>query len=400
MFAGVAPPGDWPSRSGTTRLGSLAIYFGVPPPSHIYKKPPRRAPLEEQFTECGMEEDFPAASRPLKGEEEGSRSSSQDGVPEGSIEAGSSEGQKGLVDAARASEGAAASSSLGPSKGKMSAGAMMLGGEAASAAGDAETAMPGGGGDKKQSQYDDWDPLKKSGGIGPSTWCIKRIKRDLRTLFADPLPGIFVHVDESDITVVHALISGPFDTPYEGGFFYFLLRLPDEYPNVPPKVRLMTTGGGRTRFNPNLYQCGKVCLSILGTWEGPAWSPSQTLSTVLISIQSLMGPAPYHQEPGYESEMWPGDSKRYNECIQHETLRAAVCDMIESKVVVPPPLTHVMRMTFESLRGLYADVAKAHAHKDGQPLQDPFRANVGTFCYAKLMERITAIKPLEMLDEQ
>jgi hypothetical protein len=30
----------------------------------------------------------------------------------------------------------------------------------------------------------------------------------------------------------------------------------------------LTTGGGRCRFNPNLYAGGKVCLSILGTWSG------------------------------------------------------------------------------------------------------------------------------------
>ena len=27
-------------------------------------------------------------------------------------------------------------------------------------------------------------------------------------------------------------------------------------------------GGGSVRFNPNLYNCGKVCLSLLGTWSG------------------------------------------------------------------------------------------------------------------------------------
>ena len=60
------------------------------------------------------------------------------------------------------------------------------------------------------------------------------------------------------------LIIGPFDTPYEGGYFHFLLRFPANYPYQSPRVRLLTTGGGAVRFNPNLYQNGKVCLSILG----------------------------------------------------------------------------------------------------------------------------------------
>ena len=43
------------------------------------------------------------------------------------------------------------------------------------------------------------------------------------------------------------------------------------------------------RFNPNLYNCGKVCLSLLGTWAGPGWNPkTSTLLQVLVSIQSLI----------------------------------------------------------------------------------------------------------------
>lgn len=47
-------------------------------------------------------------------------------------------------------------------------------------------------------------------------------------------------------------------------------------------MNLSTTGGGKIRFNPNLYACGKVCLSLLGTWRGHAsenWDPK--LSTML-----------------------------------------------------------------------------------------------------------------------
>lgn len=33
----------------------------------------------------------------------------------------------------------------------------------------------------------------------------------------DPVPGLFVCPDEDLVTVVHALVTGPFDTPYEGG---------------------------------------------------------------------------------------------------------------------------------------------------------------------------------------
>lgn len=63
---------------------------------------------------------------------------------------------------------------------------------------------------------------------------------------------------------------------------------------------MMTTSNGTVRFNPNIYKNGKVCLSILGTWNGPSWSCAHTLSTVLLSIQSLLNDKPFHNEPGFE----------------------------------------------------------------------------------------------------
>jgi len=49
---------------------------------------------------------------------------------------------------------------------------------------------------------------------------------------------------------------------------------------------------GNVRFNPNLYEEGKVCLSILGTWQGPSWSESLNLSSLLLTIQSILTSKP------------------------------------------------------------------------------------------------------------
>ena len=99
------------------------------------------------------------------------------------------------------------------------------------------------------------------------------------------------------------MITGPQDTPYANGCFLFDVYLPSEYPNVPPKVNLMTTGKATVRFNPNLYNCGKVCLSLLGTWSGSAgesWDPKvSSLLQLAVSIQSLIFVSePYFNEPG------------------------------------------------------------------------------------------------------
>ena len=76
------------------------------------------------------------------------------------------------------------------------------------------------------------------------------------------------------------------------------------------------------RLNPNLYDCGKVCLSLLGTWSGKSnenWVPgNSTMLQVLVSIQALiLNARPYFNEPGYESRSGTAsgerDSEKYNE---------------------------------------------------------------------------------------
>ncbi|XP_077996936.1 ubiquitin-conjugating enzyme E2 Z-like [Glandiceps talaboti] len=242
-----------------------------------------------------------------------------------------------------------------------------------------------------------WDPYhsKDWDKEVPTQQCILRIKRDIMSIYNEPPPGMCVVPDKDDITKVHALITGPFDTPYEGGFFYFLIRFPPDYPIRPPRVKLITTGDGKVRFNPNLYRNGKVCLSILGTWSGPAWSPAQSLSSVLISIQSLMNEKPYHNEPGFEQERQSGDAQRYNDCIRHETIRVAVCDVLEKGHIydkVPEELRNVMEKSFPEFYDYYMTTVTDRLHLAGQVMQDPFGEKRGRFEYATIRARLEAIK--------
>ncbi|KAF6717594.1 Ubiquitin-conjugating enzyme E2 Z [Oryzias melastigma] len=251
-----------------------------------------------------------------------------------------------------------------------------------------------GGGLLSQIHATSWDPTLSTDWDNEkaSQQCILRIKRDIMSIYKEPPPGMFVVPDPQDMTKIHALITGPFDTPYEGGFFLFLFRCPPDYPIHPPRVKLITTGHNTVRFNPNFYRNGKVCLSILGTWTGPAWSPAQSISSVLISIQSLMTENPYHNEPGFEQERHPGDSKNYNECIRHETMRVAVCDMLEGKVPCPDALWSVMEKSFLEYYDFYEGVCKDRLHLQGQNMQDPFGEKRGRFDYQGLQARLSATR--------
>lgn len=143
----------------------------------------------------------------------------------------------------------------------------------------------------------------------PSQTQVIRIVQELSSL-SKSLPlelssAIFVRTDDEKISLMKALITGPEGTPYSSGCYVFDIYFPQAYPLVPPKVNLQTTGNGTVRFNPNLYNCGTVCLSLLGTWQGQngeEWNEkTSTILQVLISIQSLiMVPDPYFNEPGYE----------------------------------------------------------------------------------------------------
>ncbi|KAI9139502.1 ubiquitin-conjugating enzyme/RWD-like protein [Paraphysoderma sedebokerense] len=117
--------------------------------------------------------------------------------------------------------------------------------------------------------------------------------------------------------------------------FEFQFNFPTSYPSDAPKVIAVTTNFGRTRFNPNIYADGKVCLSILGTWHGQPgeqWSSAHGVLSVLISIQSLMSDKPYHNEPGFEKAKSANAEKevdKYNRKIMHETIRISICNRLE-----------------------------------------------------------------------
>lgn len=74
--------------------------------------------------------------------------------------------------------------------------------------------------------------------------------------------------DLSCLIVSQVLITGPADTPYANGCFEFDVYFPPDYPNSPMLINMETTGHHTIRFNPNLYNDGKVCLSVLNTWHG------------------------------------------------------------------------------------------------------------------------------------
>lgn len=130
---------------------------------------------------------------------------------------------------------------------------------------------------------------------------IRRAVKDYKDYLESDLKksGIYCVQDSDNILHYLAMIIGPEDTPYEGGFYLFDIHLSNNHPYEHPRVKFCTYGDN-VRFNPNLYVEGKVCLSILGTWSGPPWVSTMNISTLLLNIQSLLHDNPIINEPGFE----------------------------------------------------------------------------------------------------
>lgn len=238
----------------------------------------------------------------------------------------------------------------------------------------------------------------------------KRILNDIRELYSDPADGIYVVPDDERITILHALIVGPKDTPYENGFFYFLITYPEKYPLTPPKVKLMTTGNGTVRFNPNLYACGKVCLSIIGTWQGPGWTSVMTTKSILISIQSLMCENPFFNEPGFEKQeaKYGAESRRYNDRILYEKLRVAVVDMAEKSLSETFTMPQVLReLVLRMYCERYASYEKMIADNmalNGTSVSDRYNmamrpSGVTKFDYKALQKKLAEVRAKIKLED-
>ncbi|KAK9150120.1 hypothetical protein Syun_008429 [Stephania yunnanensis] len=140
------------------------------------------------------------------------------------------------------------------------------------------------------------------------------------SILEENLPDtIFVRAYEERIDLLRAAIVGAPGTPYHDGLFFFDIFLPPDYPQEPPSVHYHSGG---LRLNPNLYESGRVCLSLLNTWTGTStetWNPgSSTILQVLVSLQALvLNAKPYFNEAGFDSQMGRADAEKnsttYNE---------------------------------------------------------------------------------------
>ncbi|KAJ2919249.1 hypothetical protein MD484_g1157, partial [Candolleomyces efflorescens] len=139
----------------------------------------------------------------------------------------------------------------------------------------------------------------------PSKAFLGRMQREYRVLSSSLPESIVVRAYEDRGDLLRSLIIGPENTPYEDAPFVIDWMLDSNFPQSPPIAHFLSWTNGNGRVNPNLYEEGKVCLSILGTWVGDqseSWSAARSsLLQAFVSIQGLvLVKEPWFCEPAFD----------------------------------------------------------------------------------------------------
>eukprot|EP01083_Nonionella_stella_P182673 657896_1 len=191
----------------------------------------------------------------------------------------------------------------------------------------------------------------------PTSTNFKKIMKEIRktlpvNIYTSINGSMFVRFDENNPRFIQALLTGIDDTPYGNGLFLFDIYLGDDYPNKPLQIKHVTRNAtachgnnGPGGFSPNLHQgSGKVCLSLLGTWSGPGWTPGesnvyQVISTVMFMIFGANHP--YYMEPGCGG--WEGTvatrtrhERRvmdYDEEVMYHNAKSAILETLKTPYV-------------------------------------------------------------------
>jgi len=149
----------------------------------------------------------------------------------------------------------------------------------------------------------------------------KLLQNQYKKSQSEPVEGIAVELKDDNLHEWRVYIEGPKETLYEGGIFQLMMKFPNDYPMSPPTVTFVSDF-----WHPNVYTDGKVCISILhppgvdemsGELPEERWLPTQTVTTILLSIISLLS-APNTSSPANvdASVEWRKSPAGYKERIR------------------------------------------------------------------------------------
>jgi ubiquitin-protein ligase len=117
-----------------------------------------------------------------------------------------------------------------------------------------------------------------------------------------------------DMTQFTILLKGPENTPYENGLFKLKVKVPQEYPDDPPSVKILTK-----IFHPNI-KGQDICLDILDN----NWKPTYNMSKIFESIYYLLkNPNPDDPLSADVNSIYMRDRKQFTETAKEWTEKFA-----------------------------------------------------------------------------
>ena len=217
--------------------------------------------------------------------------------------------------------------------------------------------------------------------------------------------GLTFSIPEDDISKARCLIIPSRDSPYRGTFLDFSIDCSGKntngpYPTNPPVVKFLTPQGrSNVRLHPNLYGCGKVCLSIINTWGEKGWSPIYKKHKLMTQVRALCDDNPITYEPGHEKDDPNGDNaKNYSLVIAYRCIAYAVIEMMERIHDLPEEYRNDMIYEFNDNIDYYRELLNRFCDMDGKRISCfHFGETVG---YSRLKSRLESlIETYENKDE-
>ncbi|CAO1633552.1 unnamed protein product [Parajaminaea phylloscopi] len=165
-----------------------------------------------------------------------------------------------------------------------------------------------------------------------------RLHKEHKSLRSALPANILVRGYANRLDLLRVLIFGSPGTPYAEGAFLFDFYLED-FPDSPPQGYFHHWING-PRISPNLYENGKICLSLLGTWSGESsesWQPAKSsLLQLFVSIASLvLVDEPYYTEPAFE-RLKATEEGRVNARLFKESALVSTLGHVRRALMRPP----------------------------------------------------------------
>jgi len=138
---------------------------------------------------------------------------------------------------------------------------------------------------------------------------IQRLLRDYKEVMQNPLPTITARPLEDNLFEWHCNMMAPMTSKFAGAIFHLILYIPENYPTMPPQVRLMTEIPHGNVFREGQFASKKivgkhkreayyVCCNMLvseycgyggqKTHKYQGWSPAYSIQSILIQLQAFL----------------------------------------------------------------------------------------------------------------